>query len=445
MSDDEADLELLELLRETLGLGKKRAQDEVSTDTGVLRDAEYIYTNAIDVSVDMYGSKGAAASIYSTMQDRAYSTQTWSQHELHPTLGDGLTEVDMVNFIFTMDLLNFSFWSEFSDEERFQVDYRGKRWTGYNSLVACLRRALEENIPVTTPKFWIERSCSDGVLRHVFRSATNEEMPLLDKRIAILREAGEILAESFGDPDSGLGDERTAVNHDRGIVDNGDATADADPNNASTERPQPQHSTSEEPTADVTSTGADAYFSIAGDVQQQTEALATAGETHADVIPQSAGAGLDSPGVRRKSMEPEFSVVRLIEKADHSAGKLVNLLAKHFLSFRDETRFDGKRVRFLKRAQIFVADLWAAFNGTSYGAFGDIDHLTMFAAREGVCGNERMADSGQDYRVPQMLRSLGVLVYSPPLNYAINSLKEIPSGHSWEVQLRGCSIWYDLR
>ena len=38
MSDDEADLELLELLRETLGLGKKRAQDEVSTDTGEKRD-----------------------------------------------------------------------------------------------------------------------------------------------------------------------------------------------------------------------------------------------------------------------------------------------------------------------------------------------------------------------------------------------------------------------
>ena len=49
-----------------------------------------------------------------------------------------------------------------------------------------------------------------------------------------------------------------------------------------------------------------------------------------------------------------------------------------------------------------------------------------------------------DYRVPQMLRSLGVLVYSPPLDYASSSLKEIISGHSWEVQLRGCSIWYEL-
>jgi hypothetical protein len=84
----------------------------------------------------------------------------------------------------------------------------------------------------------------------------------------------------------------------------------------------------------------------------------------------------------RRYNKPDMSVVSLIESADRSAGRLVNLLAKHFPSFRDEARFDGKRVRFLKRAQILVADLWAAFNGTSYGHFDDIDHLTMFAGKQ---------------------------------------------------------------
>lgn len=80
-----------------------------------------------------------------------------------------------------------------------------------------------------------------------------------------------------------------------------------------------------------------------------------------------------------KQPNPDLSVVRLVQKADQSAGRLVNLLVKHFPSFRDETRFDGKRVRLLKRAQIFVADLWAAFNGTGYGEFKDIGELTIFA------------------------------------------------------------------
>jgi hypothetical protein len=43
-----------------------------------------------------------------------------------------------------LDLLNFSFWSELDDEERFAIEYKGKRWTGYWSLVAALQRALDE-------------------------------------------------------------------------------------------------------------------------------------------------------------------------------------------------------------------------------------------------------------------------------------------------------------
>jgi hypothetical protein len=79
------------------------------------------------------------------------------------------------------------------------------------------------------------------------------------------------------------------------------------------------------------------------------------------------------------SKEYDFSVIRLIEEAKNSAAGLVNLLAAKFSCFRDEARFERKKVRFLKRAQIFVADLWAAFDGESYGRFGDIDTITMFA------------------------------------------------------------------
>jgi hypothetical protein len=49
-----------------------------------------------------------------------------------------------------------------------------------------------------------------------------------------------------------------------------------------------------------------------------------------------------------------------------------------------------KNVRFLKRAQICVADLWAAFNGEGFGQFDDIEKITMFA----------------DYRVPRKSRFL---------------------------------------
>lgn len=75
----------------------------------MLKDAEFIYNNAIDVSVDMFGTKAAAFEIYRAMQQKNYSREAWSQHDLHPTLGEGFTEVDILNFVFTMDLLNFSY------------------------------------------------------------------------------------------------------------------------------------------------------------------------------------------------------------------------------------------------------------------------------------------------------------------------------------------------
>ena len=56
----------------------------------------------------MHGTKGAAAEIYRAMKARGYSTEIWSTHELHPKPSEGFSEVDIVNFVFTMDLLNFS-------------------------------------------------------------------------------------------------------------------------------------------------------------------------------------------------------------------------------------------------------------------------------------------------------------------------------------------------
>jgi hypothetical protein len=55
----------------------------------------------------------------------------------------------------------------------------------------------------------------------------------------------------------------------------------------------------------------------------------------------------------------------------------VNLLAERFPCFRDEATFERKKVRYLKRAQIFVADLWAAFEGEGYGEFNDIEKITV--------------------------------------------------------------------
>src|ERR1700761_8200272 len=128
MSDDEADPELLDFLRQHF---QKASLAPKIPETQVLEGAEYVYDNSIDVPLDSRSTKAAAAMIYDQMQKKEYSTKTWSSHELHPKAKDEST----VAFIFTLDLLNFSFWSEKDDEEQFAVEYKDKKWTGYCTLV----------------------------------------------------------------------------------------------------------------------------------------------------------------------------------------------------------------------------------------------------------------------------------------------------------------------
>jgi hypothetical protein len=137
MSDDEADPELLALLRQHLQ-GKLHVSED--PETGVLEGVEAVYDDSIDVALDMRATKQAASMVYDQMQSKGYSTASWGDQELHPKTRDEAA----VAFIFTMDLLNFSFWSLKPDDERFAVEYRDKRWTGYGSLLASLQRALDE-------------------------------------------------------------------------------------------------------------------------------------------------------------------------------------------------------------------------------------------------------------------------------------------------------------
>ena len=191
MSDDEADEELLELLRNSLGNNGHISPG--LPEIKVLEDAEFVYNNATDVALDMRGTKVAASKIFELMQEKGYSTRDWRSHELHPKSRDAAT----VDFIFLMDLLNFSFWSSCENPNiSYAVDYRGKQWTGYWSLVAAIQRAIDEDSPITTPSFWTNREkCSDEMLRWIFRSSTEEGMPMLEERIKCIREAGQILQE----------------------------------------------------------------------------------------------------------------------------------------------------------------------------------------------------------------------------------------------------------
>lgn len=114
-----------------------------------------------------------------------------------------------------------------------------------------------------------------------------------------------------------------------------------------------------------------------------------------------------------------------VAAAGRDAVTLAQLLARDFPSFADIPTYNGERVPILKRAQICVADLSTAFKGEGLGAIAHLDELTAFA----------------DYKLPQLLRAEGILVYAGELAAKVDSYTLIPQGAPEEVEIRAATIW----
>lgn len=133
--------------------------------------------------------------------------------------------------IFLVDLLNFSFWSERDPDDksvphpaRYAVEYQGVKYTGYWALCACINRgkcwrafhclnmfvfttymfcsfwfgsllACQEGYPILKPEWWAKEASND-VLLHIFRSDTEEHMPMVMERIRVMREDGGALLKA---------------------------------------------------------------------------------------------------------------------------------------------------------------------------------------------------------------------------------------------------------
>lgn len=114
----------------------------------------------------------------------------------------------------------------------------------------------------------------------------------------------------------------------------------------------------------------------------------------------------------------------ILKKANGSAENLAAILIKEFPSFRDIAYFQGQKIYFLKRAQIFAGDIYGVFRGQGLGEFSDIDKLTCFA----------------DYKIPQILNHFGVIQYSPKLLEKIRSEKMIRRFSRQELEIRANTV-----
>jgi len=103
-----------------------------------------------------------------------------------------------------------------------------------------------------------------------------------------------------------------------------------------------------------------------------------------------------------------------------SAVALARLLSSRLQSYADFAVYGAERIPLLKRAQIAAADLW----GSGAAAYEDVAELTCFP----------------DYKLPQVLRHTGALVYSDGLSRRVDDWRELVSGEAAEVEIRAATV-----
>ena len=118
-------------------------------------------------------------------------------------------------------------------------------------------------------------------------------------------------------------------------------------------------------------------------------------------------------------------ISRLFIRGDNDALLITDLIVNIFHSFDDQADFHGLIVQFRKRAQLFIADVAKSFSEGPLGTIANIDKLTAAA----------------DYKLPWILRRLGILRYDHTLAEKVNNRILIARGSDEEVEIRANTIW----
>jgi hypothetical protein len=113
-----------------------------------------------------------------------------------------------------------------------------------------------------------------------------------------------------------------------------------------------------------------------------------------------------------------------VATAGDDAVGMARFLAHHFPSFRDERRYQGLRLPFLKRAQLAAAMLHLRRRALGEPGLRGIERLTAFA----------------DYMLPRALRSQGVLVYSPALAARVDARQTLEAHSPEECEIRIATV-----
>ncbi len=133
-----------------------------TTFPGVLESAEFIVCHSKQVLVSGDGVKGAAVRLGGAlMREEKQEGAGVDPFEPH-----GLTQEEVLEWLFLVDTLNFCFWSD--ETVKFTVTFAGKEWTGYRAMCAALARAVQVISPSLLPPSLPPSLLSVSVTLYIF-------------------------------------------------------------------------------------------------------------------------------------------------------------------------------------------------------------------------------------------------------------------------------------
>jgi len=151
--------------------------------------AKFIASNATNVAIKPENIGQISRLILEGLVKENFELANWKSLEVNPKVADNFA----VDWIFFIDLLNFSFWAE--GKNQYVVTYNGTAYTGYFAMCAAVQKAISNHIPITDPKFYA--SITKKQLGDILRSDIGEDVPLLDERHNHLLQSGNTLLKNF--------------------------------------------------------------------------------------------------------------------------------------------------------------------------------------------------------------------------------------------------------
>lgn len=114
-----------------------------------------------------------------------------------------------------------------------------------------------------------------------------------------------------------------------------------------------------------------------------------------------------------------YNMIKDIRDDSH----LFNLIIDNLPYFKDERVYKNKTIYFYKRAQLLTSDI-----------------LHVRALVEGLEVHYSNLVGCADYKIPQIMNSLGMIQYSELLNEKIANKEEVEEGSSLEIEIRANSL-----